>query len=139
MSWQDAINGSYEFIGGIFLLLNCFKLYKDKEVKGVSIFVSGFFATWSWWNCYYYPHLNQWLSFAGGLLIGTTNAAWVIMATYYMRKEIALWWMKNRFYVSAVTNVGRLVTMLTKMFLFVRNVSRKLGMNRPILPKNIER
>lgn len=83
----DTINGSYELIGGIFLLLNCIKLYRDKKVRGVMLSTATFFATWSWWNLYYYPSLNQWVSFCGGLLIAITNAAWVIMAIYYSRKE----------------------------------------------------
>ena len=87
MSLADGINGSYEFIGGIFLALNCWRLYKDKQVKGVSLFTAAFFATWSWWNLYYYPSLNQWLSFSGGLLLGIMNALWVIMAIYYERKR----------------------------------------------------
>jgi uncharacterized membrane protein YfcA len=83
MNWADVINGSYEFVGGIFLLINCLKLYKDKKVRGVTLSAAAFFATWSWWNLYYYPSLNQWYSFAGGLLIAITNASWVIPAIYY--------------------------------------------------------
>jgi hypothetical protein len=87
MNWPDAINGTYEFAGGIFLAFNCWKLCKDKQVKGVSIVTASFFATWSWYNLYYYPHLNQWLSFAGGILLGIVNALWVIMAIHYTKKN----------------------------------------------------
>lgn len=86
MTWQDAVNGSYELIGGLFMALNCYRLYKDKQIKGVSILTAVFFSTWSWWNLYYYPHLNQWFSFLGGLLIGTMNIMWVVMALYYTKK-----------------------------------------------------
>ncbi len=87
MNWADAVNGTYELVGGIFLLLNFIKLYKDKKVRGIMLSSAAFFASWSWWNLYYYPSLNQWISFAGGLLIGITNATWIIMAIYYQRKE----------------------------------------------------
>ena len=87
MNWADAVNGSYELIGGIFVFLNCLKLYKDKKIRGVTLSTGLFFASWSWWNLYYYPSLNQWLSFLGGLLIGAANSAWIIMAIYYTRKE----------------------------------------------------
>lgn len=87
MNLADAINGTYELVGGIFLLLNCLKLYKDKKVRGITLSAATFFATWSWWNLYYYPSLDQWFSFAGGILIVITNTTWLIMAIYYTRKE----------------------------------------------------
>lgn len=87
MSIPDLINGTYELCGGFFLLANCFKLIKDKEVKGISIISILFFTSWGYWNLYYYPSLNQWFSFAGGILIVTANTWWVIMAIYYRRKK----------------------------------------------------
>lgn len=87
MNYADAINGLYEFIGGIFLLLNCFKLYQDKKIRGITLSASTFFATWSWWNLYYYPSLDQWFSFTGALFIAATNTTWLLMAFYYSRKE----------------------------------------------------
>jgi len=87
MSIPDAINGAYELGGGLFLLYNCFRLYQDKEVKGISIGTTAFFASWGYWNLFYYPHLHQWLSFLGGILVVGTNTAWVVMAIYYTRKK----------------------------------------------------
>lgn len=83
----DLINGTYETMGGILLFLNCIRLYKDKEVKGISIFTTAFFASWGFWNLVYYPHLHQWLSFYGGILVVTANTTWVAMAFYYKRKS----------------------------------------------------
>lgn len=85
VSLPDAFNGSYEFFGGILLLVNCRRLYLDKDVKGVSVPVTAFFMTWGLWNLFYYPHLSQWLSFSGGLVIVAANLLWVIMAIYYRR------------------------------------------------------
>jgi hypothetical protein len=87
MNKADAINGLYELIGGLCLLQNCFRLYKDKQVKGVTLHAAAFFATWSWWNLWYYPSLNQWLSFSGAILIAVTNAIWVVMAIYYTKRK----------------------------------------------------
>lgn len=86
MSWADNVNGLYEAIGGLMMLLSCYRLYKDKEVKGVSMITAGFFTSWSFWNLYYYPSLGQWASFAGGIIIGLSNALWVGLAIYYTRK-----------------------------------------------------
>lgn len=86
MSWQDIVNAGYESIGGFMILLHCLALYRDKEVKGVSVFATVVFTTWGYWNLYYYPHLNQWASFAGGIVIVTANTLWIAMMFYYIRK-----------------------------------------------------
>jgi len=83
----DIVNGFFECIGGIMMFLNCYKIWKDKQVKGVSIFATGFFTAWGYWNLYYYPSLNQWMSFVGGLFIVLGNTIWVSLAMYYMRKN----------------------------------------------------
>lgn len=87
MSVPDLINGSFETLGGLFLLHNCFRLYKDKEVKGITLSACAFFTSWGYWNLWYYPHLNQWFSFTGGLLIVAANTWWIVMAIYYSRKK----------------------------------------------------
>jgi hypothetical protein len=83
----DIINGIFEQIGGILIFRNCWMLYKEKRVMGVSIFTTAFFTAWGCWNLYYYPSLNQWASFIGGLSIAVGNGLWVIMAMYYAKKN----------------------------------------------------
>lgn len=87
MSLPDLINSMFEFASGILLLNNCRILFKDKKVREVSIFTTAVFAMWGYWNLYYYPHLNQMLSFCAGLLVVAANTLWVILAVYYTRKE----------------------------------------------------
>lgn len=87
MSWQDLVNGSFEMFGGMAVLLHCRQLYRDKIVRGVSWVATAFFTTWGVWNLYFYPHLDQWLSFAGGIMIVSVNALWIGMKLYYIRRE----------------------------------------------------
>lgn len=86
----DLVNGLFELAGGLFLTFNLRRLWQDKEVKGVSIPVTVFFFTWGVWNLFYYPHLGQWLSFFGGLLLASANVAWVGLAIYftYFHKKV---------------------------------------------------
>lgn len=79
----DFINGCFECIGGLLTFLSCFRLYKDKEVKGVSLVPLLFFTMWGFWNLYYYPSLDQWMSFVGGLIIVLANTIWISLAVYY--------------------------------------------------------
>ena len=87
MSLADIINGLFEISGGFFLWLNVYKLWKDKEVKGVSIISFSLFMLWGYWNLYYYPSLGQWASFVGGLVVVSGNTAWVVLAMKYRKKK----------------------------------------------------
>jgi hypothetical protein len=87
MTWADNINGLYETIGGLFMLANCIKVYKDKEVKGISLVSCVFFCTWGYWNLYYYPSLDQWMNTIGAALLTLFNTIWIGQAIYYTRKK----------------------------------------------------
>lgn len=89
MTFPDFVNGCFETGGGLFQLLNCWRLLQDKMVRGVSILATAMFTSWGFWNLYYYPHLDQWLSFTGGLVIVSANTAWVVLAIYYGRGKNA--------------------------------------------------
>ena len=83
MSLPDVINGLYEAFGGLVILLNVLRIRKDKQVRGVNALTTVFFTTWGFWNLYYYPHLNQWFSFAGGVFIVFSNTLWLYYAYKY--------------------------------------------------------
>jgi hypothetical protein len=84
----DLINGLFEVVGSLMIWLNVRQIYRDKEIKGVHVAPTAFFFTWGLWNLYYYPHLNQWLSFAGGISIAIANGFWVGLMIYYGRKQV---------------------------------------------------
>jgi hypothetical protein len=86
-TWQDGVNGLYELLAGAAVLMHCWRLYKDKKVRGASWIATAFFFSWGLWNLYYYPHLDQWLSFVGGLGIVAANCVWLTMMLYYIRNE----------------------------------------------------
>ncbi len=85
MSWADGVNGAFELVSGLLLWNNVRILYRDKQVRGVSIVTTAVFALWGYWNLYYYPSLGQWLSLAGGLSVVLANTAWVGLAWRYRR------------------------------------------------------
>ena len=79
----DLINGGFELFAGAFVVLNCLQVMKDKQVKGVNILAVTFFTLWGFWNLYYYPSLNQWWSFVGGISIVGANSWWVYLLLKY--------------------------------------------------------
>lgn len=83
MQVSDLVNAGFEFGGGVGLLLNCRRLYRDKRVRGVDWRVTAFFGAWGYWNLYYYSGLDQWWSFAAGILPCCANTLWVAMVIYY--------------------------------------------------------
>lgn len=89
MQLPDLINGTFEFGGAVVNLLNVRQIVKDKVVRGINPYTYVWFTSWGVFDLYYYPHLNQMLSFYGGAAIVTVNASWLSLAAYY--------WIKNEY------------------------------------------
>lgn len=87
MNYPDLINGSFEAVGGLAVWRNVAAIRRDRRVAGFDPAVSAFFTTWGIWNLYYYPHLSQWASFAGGVLIVLGNAVWVGLTIKVLREQ----------------------------------------------------
>ncbi len=84
----DFVNGAFGFCGALFILLgHCRRLYRDKKVRGASWGAVAFFFSWGLWNLFYYPHLDQWWSFAGGCAIVASNCLWLAMMVFYIAAE----------------------------------------------------
>lgn len=80
----DQINGTFEFVGSLALWANVYRLHRDKQTRGVTWFATAFFMTWGYWNLFYYPHLDQWWSFWGGLSLVIANTIWLVQMLYFM-------------------------------------------------------
>ena len=83
MSLPDFINGAFEACGGFFIALSVLTLHRAKVVSGVSAVHVAFFTAWGFWNLFFYPHLDQWLSFWGGLFLVAVNLVWLGQIAYY--------------------------------------------------------
>ena len=82
----DMINGSFEFVGGLSIFNHCRVVLEHKEVKGVSVLSTIFFLSWSVWNVFFFPHMELWFSFYGGLFMLAANVLWVGLLIKYYRK-----------------------------------------------------
>ena len=83
MSWPDVVNGGCETIGGLLILNHCRAVLRDKAVAGVSLVSVVLFTGWGFWNLFYYPSLNQWWSFTGGLIVVSANLLWACLLFRY--------------------------------------------------------
>lgn len=86
MNVYDVVNGAFEVLGAIATWFNVRTLIRDRIVRGIDYRSMAFFAGWGLWNLVYYPHLNQWASFAGGTLLVAGNGAWLLLRLYYSRR-----------------------------------------------------
>lgn len=82
---SDLVNASFETIGAFITLLSVRQLYKDKVVKGVSVWPWCFFTAWGMWNIFYYPNLGQSLSGIAAVGMTTVNAWWIALYWKYSR------------------------------------------------------
>lgn len=82
---NDLVNGLFELGGAFLILLNVRALMRDKEIKGTHWGPVIFFTAWGFWNLWYYPSLNQWFSFAGGVAITVVNVWWLFLLWRYTR------------------------------------------------------
>lgn len=80
---HDLINATFELVAGGVSTINVYKLWKDKKISGVHWAPTGFFTLWGFWNLIYYSHLEQPLSFFGGLAMVTVNLAWLGLVWRY--------------------------------------------------------
>ena len=83
----DAINGLFEITGGFVVLLNVRQILRDKCVRGVHWGPCLFFSIWGWWNLFYYPFLEQWISTAGAGFVALSNTTWCVMVLKYWRQR----------------------------------------------------
>lgn len=83
----DVINACFEACGAITLLKSCWMTFKAKSTVGISALQVAFFSGWGYFNCFYYPSLNQSYSFVAGLCLAIVNTFWVGQIIYYRRKN----------------------------------------------------
>lgn len=85
------VNATFEAGAGLAVLAHCAKLHQDKQVRGLSIPAVLFFTGWGCWNVFYYPHLGQFWSFAGGIFVTLANLIYLAMLVAYSRHRLARW------------------------------------------------
>lgn len=79
----DLVNGIFEAAGAGFMLLNIRSVMRHRSAAGADWRAVAFFGAWGLWNLFFYPHLGQWASFAGGCALVAANAVYVALLLRY--------------------------------------------------------
>jgi len=87
MDFFDLINGIFELGGAFFLMINVKMIRQDKILKGVHWAPTIWFGLWGIFNIFYYSHLDQFLSWIGGLAIVVVNIVWIGHIFYYWNQR----------------------------------------------------
>jgi hypothetical protein len=86
--FSDFINGLFEGLTVIFIVLNIKAILKDKKVRGFTLIYVVFFFTWSVWNLFYYFSLKQPISALSvffGTILGVC-ADFLVFYYFYLEK-----------------------------------------------------
>lgn len=83
----DIINASFEFVGAYLTWKNYRQVVIDQGYAGIYWPACVFFTSWGLWNLFYYPSLDQWWSFVGGLALIASNCLWLWSLWYYGKKQ----------------------------------------------------
>lgn len=75
----------FELIGSGLTWINVYRVWKDKGYAGIYLPAVVFFWAWGLWSCFYYPYLDQWWSFVGGLMLVIANFFWTWLMVWYGR------------------------------------------------------
>lgn len=84
-------NAAFEAGAGLAVLAHCWKLHDHRKARGLSIPAVLFFTLWGGWNMYYYPHLGQFWSLAGGIFVTLANLIYIAMLVTHSRHRLARW------------------------------------------------
>lgn len=76
---NDLVNGCFELFGAMFVFNHCWVLTRRKSSAGVSSLSLAYFIGWGFWNLYYYPSLDQQLSFYAGILLSIANLIYLVL------------------------------------------------------------
>lgn len=83
---SDLINALFEMGGATAVGFSVLRALKEREIVGVSGAHVMFFMMWGMWNLFYYPNLDQYLSFSAGVLLTIVNTAYAVLWLAYRRR-----------------------------------------------------
>ena len=87
---NDIVMATFQVGACFFLILSILTIFRDRDLKGVSVWMIGFFTLWTVYGSWNWYHLDQFWSFATSVTMGILYAIWLSLAifTKIERKEL---------------------------------------------------
>jgi hypothetical protein len=83
----DFLNSFFEYTAGGMIWLNIWTIWKDKTIKGVSLFATVYFAALASFNLFYYWELNQKISFFAGVFVAIGDILYLYLFLKYRKNK----------------------------------------------------
>ncbi len=84
---SDLITTGFNLAAGAFVMLNVRRVWRDREVAGVSLWAVAFFTTWGLWNvAVFYPSVGCSASVVGGMGAFLSNTVYLVVLIHFRRK-----------------------------------------------------
>lgn len=83
----DTINACFQGSASLVILLSVRRVFRDKEVKRVSIIGAAFFTLWGFWNLYFYHAIGQTYSWLAAGLVAACNITWLVGLCKYRSRQ----------------------------------------------------
>jgi len=88
MELNDVINSGFVFVAGFFYILNLYKLYVDKDVKGISKLSILFFSIWNIWTLFFFIQVSEfWWTIAAYVMVTLLNLVYIFLMFKYSRNK----------------------------------------------------
>lgn len=86
----DLINGVFELVASLMVVLNCRRLLIDKKVRGVSKSATAFFIAWGFYGLGVFLRIESFWSVIGAITLISANIVWLAMMMHYAQAEHTL-------------------------------------------------
>lgn len=77
---NDIVMAGFQAGACLFLALNIVTIFRDRELKGVSIWMIGFFTIWTVFGTYNWYVLDQRWSYITSVAMGILYLIWLVLA-----------------------------------------------------------
>ena len=81
----DTITAGFELVGLACIVADCRAVYRDRAVRGVSIWSRGVYGSWALWNIGLFTSLDMPLAALVALVSVAAYVVWVALALRYKR------------------------------------------------------
>lgn len=79
---NDLIMAAFQVGSCLFLLLSVLTIFQDRELKGVSVWMIGYFTVWTIYGIWNWYRLDQFWSYTTSIAMSILYVIWLSLAIY---------------------------------------------------------
>ena len=79
---NDLIMAAFQVGSCLFLLLSIFTIFRDRELKGVSVWMIAYFTLWTMYGIFTWYALDQFWSYLTSIMMSILYVIWLALAIF---------------------------------------------------------